>query len=116
MQHVAGGDHCDKGAVGTTVIEPFQIALPIREDLAATMSIMIIEYASRYHEIKKRALERLRPTCSSRLANRAGYAASDEVAQYNVADMSSELILLVASAGIGVLLSICAPGVPKAAK
>mmetsp|Transcript_23525 Transcript_23525/g.44854 ORF Transcript_23525/g.44854 Transcript_23525/m.44854 type:complete len:743 (-) Transcript_23525:466-2694(-) len=111
-----GGDHCDKGAVGTTVIEPFQIAMPVRDELEAIMSLMITEYASRYHEIRKRALETLSPVCSTRLANRAGQAADDEVAQYSVADMSSELILLVASAGIGVLLSIYAPGVPEAAK
>lgn len=113
---MVGGDHCDKGAVGTTVIEPFQIAMPVRDELEAIMSLMITEYASRYHEIRKRALETLSPVCSTRLANRAGQAADDEVAQYSVADMSSELILLVASAGIGVLLSIYAPGVPEAAK
>lgn len=111
-----GDKHCTKGAVGTTVIEPFQIALPIREDLETILSLMITEYATRYHEIAKRALENLSPACSARLVNRAEQSEANEVAQYSVSDMSSELLLLAISAGMGVLISTYAPGVPSAAE
>lgn len=116
LQHASGGDHCNKGAVGTTVIEPFQIALPIRTELDTIMSLMITEYAARYREIKKEALENLSPVCSAELADREEQSAIYEVSQYTVADMSSELLLLALSAGMGVLISICAPGVPSAAE
>mmetsp|Transcript_25808 Transcript_25808/g.48810 ORF Transcript_25808/g.48810 Transcript_25808/m.48810 type:complete len:740 (-) Transcript_25808:148-2367(-) len=113
---ITGDKHCTKGAVGTTVIEPFQIALPIREDLETILSLMITEYATRYHEIAKRALENLSPACSARLVNRAEQSEANEVAQYSVSDMSSELLLLAISAGMGVLISTYAPGVPSAAE
>mmetsp|Transcript_40114 Transcript_40114/g.76673 ORF Transcript_40114/g.76673 Transcript_40114/m.76673 type:complete len:378 (-) Transcript_40114:308-1441(-) len=107
-----GTDHCKKGAVGSSVIAPYEIALPLRRDLEPAMSFLIADYYPTYVRKVQEALEVFGLMCDPIVANRVSEATS-HLPQYQVENLTSELTILLLGSIVGIVVSYFFPGLPE---
>lgn len=106
---VSGEDHCGKGAVGTSVTTPQEVAVPLRKELEVPFSYAINTYNMRNRymaSLHQASQNRWSTACAPFLSDRS--SASSATNELSVIDVDSMLLAIVISlscVAIGILLT-----------
>ena len=103
--------HCNKGAVGGPVIAPFQVAMPVRNDIEPIISALALLELHHYPLDLANSEKDLGLTCNPSLMESAEEE-EGEVPVYRIMHLSSELLIVLLSLPAALILVYIFPQIP----
>ena len=104
--------HCNKGAVGSSVMPPTKIALPVRLEIEPVLSYMIHNYTQQalYAEAFETAVSSRWQSCPVFLSQRSSESNTARVVSVQYAQLNVAMVATLALGLVGVLISRFEPG------